>query len=68
MAKEFKNKELPRTLKELKKIKGVGNKIALIYLQTVYGEVAGISVDTHVHRISNRLKWVNAKTPTGTQK
>lgn len=30
--------------------------------------LTGIGVDTHVHRISNRLGWVNTKTPEGTRK
>ena len=37
---------------------GVGVKIATIYLNTAEGKQESIGVDTHVHRITNRLGWV----------
>lgn len=42
--------KLPETLKEITKIKGIGNKIGLLYMQVGFGIVDGISVDTHCHR------------------
>ena len=36
--------------------------MAILLLQDAFGKVEGIGVDTHVHRIANRLKWV--KKPT----
>lgn len=36
--------------------------MANLVLQLGFGVVDGISVDTHVHRISNRLKWVKKET------
>ena len=38
-------------------------KIAMIYLREAEGIQQGIGVDTHVHRISNLLGWVNTKNP-----
>ncbi|RZC36914.1 HhH-GPD domain containing protein, partial [Asbolus verrucosus] len=37
-------------------------------MKTAWGEVTGIGVDTHVHRITNRLGWVKTKTPEDTRK
>ncbi|XP_054013015.1 endonuclease III-like protein 1 [Hylaeus anthracinus] len=56
--------DIPRTLKELCELPGVGPKMAHICMQIAWGEVSGIGVDTHVHRISNRLKWVEKPTKT----
>ena len=36
--------------------------MAHITMNVAWGEVTGIGVDTHVHRIANRLGWV--KKPT----
>jgi endonuclease-3 len=36
-------------------------------MQVAHKKNVGISVDTHVHRISNRLKWVKTKTPVETK-
>ena len=48
---------------------GVGYKIALLLSQFGFGEVRGISVDTHVHRISARLGWCQpTKNPNHTMK
>ncbi|XP_017786808.1 PREDICTED: endonuclease III-like protein 1 [Nicrophorus vespilloides] len=61
------NGDIPKTVKDLCKLKGVGPKMAHLCMKTAWGEVTGIGVDTHVHRISNRLKWVNTKTPEETR-
>jgi len=58
---------VPDTLEELLKLPGVGRKTANIVLSRCYGKDA-IAVDTHVHRISNRLGWVHTKTPEETEK
>lgn len=52
--------KVPDTIDELLKFKGVGRKTANIVV-TVAHNKHGIAVDTHVHRISNRLQWVNTK-------
>uniref|UniRef100_A0A7S0LNJ2 Endonuclease III homolog n=1 Tax=Coccolithus braarudii TaxID=221442 RepID=A0A7S0LNJ2_9EUKA len=48
---------VPDTMEGLLALPGVGPKMAIIVLRVVYGKVVGISVDTHVHRISNQLGW-----------
>ncbi|XP_014485376.1 PREDICTED: endonuclease III-like protein 1 [Dinoponera quadriceps] len=56
------NGDIPRTIKELCELPGVGSKMAHLCMQIAWGEVSGIGVDTHVHRISNRLGWVRKPT------
>ena len=46
---------LPRTMEEMLTLPGIARKSANIILSNVYGVVAGIAVDTHVIRISQRL-------------
>ncbi|WP_333784353.1 endonuclease III [Thermocrinis sp.] len=65
--KEEFNGEVPNTLEGLLKLKGVGRKVANIVLVEAFGKPA-IGVDTHVHRICNRWKLVNTKTPEQTEK
>ncbi len=60
------NSEVPDTIDELLKLKGVGRKTANIVITLAYNKL-GIAVDTHVHRISNRLGLVNTKTPEQTE-
>ncbi|MDZ7290286.1 MAG: endonuclease III [candidate division KSB1 bacterium] len=57
---------VPDTLDALLKLKGVGRKTANLVLTVAFGK-PGICVDTHVHRISNRLGWVKTKTPEQTE-
>lgn len=47
---------------------GVGVKIAMIYMNVVEGVQEGIGVDTHVHRICNRLGWAKTEDPNSTEK
>ncbi len=58
--------KVPCDLEELLKLKGVGRKTANLVLSVGCGKPA-ICVDTHVHRISNRLGWVNTQTPEQTE-
>lgn len=60
------NSKVPDDLDELLKIKGVGRKTANLVLTKGYG-LPGICVDTHVHRISNRIGYVSTKTPKDTE-
>lgn len=46
---------------------GVGPKMAHLVMKSAWGEVSGIGVDTHVHRICNRLGWVKTKQPEETR-
>lgn len=59
--------KVPDTIEELLKLPGVGRKTANIVLSRCYGKDA-IAVDTHVHRISNRLGWVHTRNPEETEK
>ncbi len=58
--------KVPDNLEDLLSIKGVGRKTANLVITLAYGK-DGICVDTHVHRISNRLGYVAAKTPDETE-
>jgi len=60
------NGRVPDTLDELLRLPGVGRKTANLVITLGYGK-PGICVDTHVHRISNRLGYVNTKTPEQTE-
>ena len=60
------NGKVPCNLEELLKLKGVGRKTANLVLSLGCGKPA-ICVDTHVHRISNRLGWVSTTTPEQTE-
>jgi endonuclease-3 len=57
---------VPDDLDELLKLPGVGRKTANLVITLGYGK-PGICVDTHVHRVSNRLGYVEAKTPEQTE-
>ena len=58
--------EVPDTLDELVKLPGVGRKTANCVLVFAF-ELPAIPVDTHVHRISNRMGLVNTKNPDETE-
>jgi endonuclease-3 len=58
--------DVPDSLEELLELPGVGRKTANIVV-TLGFRKAGIAVDTHVHRISNRLGYVRTKTPDDTE-
>ena len=57
---------VPNEIDELLKLNGVGRKTANLTVTLGYGRL-GICVDTHVHRISNRLGLVKTKTPEQTE-
>ncbi|MDD2958805.1 MAG: endonuclease III [Lachnospiraceae bacterium] len=56
------NGEIPCKVDELVKLSGVGRKTATLYLADAYG-IPGVTVDTHVFRISRRLGWAKGKNP-----
>lgn len=58
---------VPNNLEDLLGLKGVGRKTANLVLGLGYN-IAAICVDTHVHRISNRLGWVKTESPEETEK
>jgi endonuclease-3 len=57
---------VPDNREELLQLPGIGRKCANIVLARCFG-VPAIAVDTHVHRISNRLGWVGTRTPEKTE-
>lgn len=57
---------VPDTIDELLQFKGVGRKTANLVVTLGFGK-AGICVDTHVHRICNRLGYVSTKNPEQTE-
>jgi endonuclease III len=58
---------VPGTLEELVALPGVGRKTANLVLILAFKSRENICVDTHVHRISNRLGWVKTGTPEETE-
>ncbi len=58
---------VPTSMEDLLALPGVGRKTANLVLIVAHRSEANICVDTHVHRISNRLGWVDTKTPTETE-
>ncbi len=66
LIKDFGGKT-PGTMEELLTLPGVGRKTANLVLILAYQSVKNICVDTHVHRIANRLGWVKTKTPDETE-
>ena len=66
LIKRFDSK-VPQTKEKLLSIKGIGPKTANIVLAFAYHQEV-IPVDTHLHRIPNRLGWIKTKTPEQTEK
>jgi len=64
---EHYNGGVPATMEELLALPGVGRKTANLVLILSFKSVRNICVDTHVHRIANRLGWVNTRTPEQTE-
>jgi len=58
---------VPATMDELLMLPGVGRKTANLVLILAFKSLKNICVDTHVHRISNRLGWVRTNTPDETE-
>jgi endonuclease-3 len=58
--------QVPNNLEDLISIKGVGRKTANLVLQLGFNQPA-ITVDTHVHRICNRLGYLATRTPEETE-
>ena len=58
--------KVPEDFDSLIALPGVGRKTAACVMVYAFGKAA-IPVDTHVHRISNRLGWVSTRTPEQTE-
>ena len=53
--------KIPNTMKELVSLPGVGRKTANVVLGNAYGITSGVTVDTHMIRIMNLLRWSTGK-------
>ncbi|MGH9310388.1 MAG: endonuclease III domain-containing protein [Vicinamibacterales bacterium] len=60
--------QVPSTMEELLTLPGVGRKTANLVLILAHRSADNICVDTHVHRISNRLGWASTRTPEETER
>lgn len=58
---------VPATMDALLTLPGVGRKTANLVLILSHASQHNICVDTHVHRIANRLGWVITRTPDATE-
>jgi endonuclease-3 len=58
---------VPATLDELVMLPGVGRKTANLVMILAFKSPDNICVDTHVHRISNRMGWVRTGEPNETE-
>ncbi len=59
--------QVPSTLEEMITLPGVGRKTANLVMILAFKSNENICVDIHVHRISNRLGWIQTKTPEETE-
>ena len=62
------NGQVPNDFEELIKFKGIGRKTANIVMLYGFKKQGFLPIDTHCHRIPNRLGWINTKTPEQTEK
>ncbi|MDD5432698.1 MAG: endonuclease III [Candidatus Omnitrophica bacterium] len=60
------NSKVPSNIEDLLSLRGVGRKTANLVLGLGF-KIPAICVDTHVHRISNRLGWVKTNNPEETE-
>lgn len=63
---EYKGK-VPKDFDKLMEIKGIGRKTANIVMSYGHGMGGFIAIDTHCHRIPNRLGWMKTKNPEETE-
>ena len=68
MIQEEHNGCVPSTFHGLCALPGVGPKMAMIVMDVAFNECLGVSIDTHLHRMLQQLKWVkNSKNPEDTR-
>ena len=58
---------VPDRMEELLTLPGVGRKTANLVMILSHASQDNICVDTHVHRVANRLGWVRTRTPDQTE-
>lgn len=56
--------QVPKTMDEMLELPGVARKTANIVLNNAYGIIAGVAVDTHVRRVSQRLGLTESDDPS----
>ena len=61
------NGKVPEDFNEILKLKGVGRKTANIVMVYGFNRQGYIPIDTHCHRIPNRLGWIKTKNPEETE-
>ena len=59
--------KVPENFEEILKLKGVGRKTANIVMVYGFKKQGYLPIDTHCHRIPNRLGWIKTKTPDETE-
>lgn len=59
--------EVPEDFNELLKLEGVGRKTANIVMVYGFNKNDYLPIDTHCHKIPNRLGWIKTKTPEATE-
>lgn len=62
------NQEVPKDIEQLMTLPGVARKTANVVLANAYGIIVGVTVDTHVKRLSNRLGLSQHTDPVGIEK
>jgi endonuclease-3 len=67
LLEEYKGK-VPENLNDLLKLKGVGRKTANIVMVYGFNKNGYLPIDTHCHRIPNRIGWIKTKSPEETEK
>ena len=58
LVKDF-DGDLPDRINDVMNLPGIGPKMAHLIMAVAWNQVTGIGVDVHVHRIANRLGWVD---------
>lgn len=66
LIKEF-NGEVPKDIKALEKLPGVGHKTASVVMSQAFGQPS-FPVDTHIHRLAQRWKLTNGRSVVQTEK
>lgn len=65
---EIYNDDIPKSIDELIKLKGIGYKMGNLILQGAWNITTGISVDTHMVRLCNLFNWFKDKNPENVRK
>lgn len=60
--------QLPRSMKELSALPGIGRKTANVILGNAFGIDEGVVVDTHVKRLAGRMRFTTQSTPEKIEK